>query len=666
MSVRIGVGAVKWMGTALVLLVGCGLTGLVDDLAAQKPAVRRAVPGPVVAPSFVDRALSRGWRSEDGSPGANYWQTGVSYDLEARLDPETGKLQRRVVILWALNAPATLPVVQLHLHQNLHAPESPRGSRQEITGGVTLNSVLVDGEAVEDRPLNEGPGYQVDGTIMTIRPALSVEQGDTLELEIGWEMEIPQNGAGRMGHSDREMYFLAYWFPKMGMFDDLRGWDAEPYRGSAEFYDGFGHYRAALTVPTGWTVMATGELENPEAVYTQRTLDRMGQAAGSDEGVEIATAEDIRAGLVTVDDPSGWLTYRFSAENVRDFTWTTSNAQRWDATSAVVPDRDEDGEDDRVLIHSFWREDRAPLWEDQWLYGKQSIEHHSRYTGLSYPWPHMTSVEGADIIGGGMEFPMMTLIGSYEGSEPQSLFGVTSHELAHMWVPMIVGTNEKRYAWMDEGATTFLEDQSRMEYWPGVDHHRVEAQNYYQIASLGLEQSMMRHGDWYEPGPGYGTASYSKPATLMVALRDMIGEEVWEEAYRAFISEWAFKHPSPWDFFNTFERFAEQDLDWFWTSFYEETWVMDHAVLSVTPRTGGGATVVIQDLGTAPYPTMVYVHTSLGGIVEHEITVDYWLDGNSKAEIELPASVGSVTRVEVDPSGYEPDIDRSNNFWPGG
>ena len=148
---------------------------------------------------------------------------------------------------------------------------------------------------------------------------------------------------------------------------------------------------------------------------------------------------------------SGWLTYRFSAENVRDFAWTASNVQRWDATSALVPDRDDDGEDDRVLIHSLWREERAPLWAEEWQYAKQSIEFHSQYTGLSYPWSHMTSVEGEGIINGGMEFPMLTLMGGYEGQDGQALFSVTSHELGHMWIPMIVGTNEKQHAWMDEG-----------------------------------------------------------------------------------------------------------------------------------------------------------------------------------------------------------------------
>lgn len=650
---------------AFVVIVG----GLAPDaLTAQRSdEVRRPVPAPVVLPPFYQRSLERGWRAEDGSPGHSYWQQWSSYELEARLDPETAELEGTVRILYVNNAPAQLPTVWLHLHQNLYREGAPRSGTEEITGGIRLTSVSADGEELEAmEELDDGPGYEVNGTLMRLSPGFPVEQGDTLELEISWSETIPQNGSGRMGHSDKEMYFIAYWFPKMAVFDDLRLWDAQPYLGGAEFYDGFGDYTVSISVPEGWTVMATGELQNPDDVFTALTLDRIEQASTSDELVMIAGQAERDAGTVTASGEDGWLTYRFEAENVRDFAWTTSNVQRWDATSAVVPDRDEDGEDDRVLIHSFWRPERAPLWAQQWKYAKQSIEHHSVYTGFPYPWSHMTSVEGADIIDGGMEFPMLTLIGPYQDRDAQALFNVTSHELGHMWVPMIVGTNEKRHAWMDEGSTTFLEDESRMEIWPGVDHHRVEATEYVQVGAAGLEQSMMRHGDWYEPGPGYGVASYSKPATLMVLLRELLGQETWEEAYRAFISEWAYKHPTPWDFFATFERFAEQDLDWFWTSFYFETWTLDHAVGMVRSHTSGGATVTIEDRGFAPFPATVRIRTSTGEQIEHTIPVEHWLDGNKTFDIEIPAGVGSVTRVEVDPSGYVPDVDRSNNFWPRG
>jgi len=632
---------------------------------AQETVEHRPIPAGVSPPSEFRRAVDRGWRSEDGAPGHSYWQQWSGYDIDVRLDPETGVLTGSERILYAHQAPATFTSVWLHLHQNIHKAESPRNESQEITGGVTLTRLAVDGEEVGESPPG-APGYRVRGTLMEVTPSIRVEQGDTVQLDIEWEVTIPQNGAGRMGHSGREMYLIAYWFPKIALFDDLYGWSPQPYLGNAEFDDEFSDYDVRITVPQDWTVMATGTLENPEEVFSLVTQDRIEAAMASDTLVTIAGRAERDAGVVTADSEDGWLTYRFTATGVRDFTWTTSNVQRWDATSAVVPDRDDDGEDDRVLINSFWREDRAPLWARQWEYAKQSIEHHSRYTGLAYPWPHMTSVEGADIISGGMEFPMLTLIGPYDGNDPQALFNVTSHELAHMWVPMVVGSDEKRHAWMDEGMTTFLEDQSRMEIWPGVDHHRVEARAYLQVAAAGLEQSMMRHGDYYEPGPGYVVASYTKPATLMVALREILGEEVWTEGYRTFLSEWAYKHPTPWDFFNTFERVADRDLDWFWTTFYYETWSVDHAVRGVESRIGGGAVVTIEDRGQAPYPAVVRIRTSAGNELRHEIEVEHWLLGNTTYDIDVPAAEGTVTRVEVDPTGYAPDVDRTNNFWPRG
>jgi hypothetical protein len=658
---RSGTLGLTGLGLMMALLAA---TSRPLPVVAQQIEKSGPVPAPVLLPPFFQAAVERGTRSLDGSPGESHWTNWSTYEIDARLDPTSSRLEGSATIRYENRSPVSLRFVTLYLYQNLHAEGVVRNSPQEITGGVELTRVTAMGEDLQEGDLRMGPSYAVEGTVMSLRPPSDLEVGDTLTLEIDWAVTLPQNGSGRMGNSQGEVFFVAYWFPKMAVFDDVRGWDAEPYMSGSEFYDDFGDYRVSLSVPGGWTVMATGDLENPEEVYTETTLERLAEASVADTRVEIASTEDVGAGRVTVGQAGGWQTYRFQADSVRDFAWTTSNVQRWDATSAVVPDRDDDGVEDRVLIHSFWREDRAPLWEDQWLYGKQAIEHHSRYTGFAYPWPHMTSVEGADIIGGGMEFPMLTLIGPYDDRSPQDLFNVTSHELAHMWVPMTVGSNEKRYAWMDEGSTTFLEDQSRMEYWPGVDHHRIEAGTYLRTAAAGLEQPLMRHGDWYEPGPGYGIASYSKPATLMVALRALIGQDAWEEAYRTFISEWAFKHPTPWDFFNTFERFAGEDLDWFWTSYYFETWTLDFEVTSVQPEVGGGASIRVENRGLAPFPVVVRIHTTGEGVIERSVEVEHWLGGRRSVVLDIPASAGSVTRVEVDPSGYAPDADRSNNFWP--
>ncbi len=654
-----------FVSVALSLLMASAGTETAPAQAQETITPARPIPGPVVPPPFFRAALERGTRSPDGRPGPNYWQVYSEYDIDARLDPVSGLLSGTETITFHNRSPADLPVLALFLHQNIHSEGVARARPTEITGGIRLERVMAQGEDLLPSQTLMNPGYVVDGGVMFLRPPRTVPAGGSVDLELAWSFMVPQNGGGRMGHSDREMYFLAYWFPKIAVLDDLRGWDAEPYKG-AEFYEGYGDYRVNLTVPNGWTLMATGDLQNAEEVYTSQTRRRMASALQADTMVQIATAQDLRAGRVTARSPSGALTYEFVAENVRDFTWTTSNVQLWTGTSSLVPDRDGDGQDDRVAIHTFWRDYRAPLWADQALYAKHSIEYESRFTGFSYPYPHMTSVEGTDIIGGGMEFPMFTIMGSYEGRGAFNLYSVTAHELAHMWVPMIVGTNEKRHAWMDEGSTSFLENQTEPDYWPDVENQdSADFEAYLQVARAEMEQSMMTHHDYYEPGPAGGIASYAKPASLLVTLRSLLGEETFMEGYQSFISDWAFKHPSPWDFFNIFERVSGQDLDWFWNAWYYETWTLDHGIESVT-RDGDETVITVADLGFVPMPARVRITTREGRVLDREVPVTHWLSGELSAEIRIPASAGEVSRVEIDPEQGFPDKDRSNNVWQRG
>lgn len=646
---------------AAIMCLGVPAAGV-----AQNESPRRPIPYPVIPDSDYMRALGNGTRSETGEPGPNYWQQWTGYRIEARLLPAEKRVEGTARIVYHNRSPRSLPVVFLHLHQNLHAPGNVRNEAQEITGGVKLGRVTAAGRELEEEPSGTGPGYAVRGTIMAVRLPTRAESGDSVELGVDWSFTVPQSSSGRMGWSRDDLFHIAYWYPQMAVFDDVVGWQLDPYLGNAEFYAGFGDYDVAIEVPAGWVVRATGELQNPSDVLPPDVWERLERAARSDTVVHVIDRHQFGPGKATLGAPGATLRWRFRAERVRDFAFSATSRSMWDATRTPVGDRDGDGETDYARIETLYRED-APLWTSAWRYAQHSIDFLSRWTGYPYPWPHMTAVEGGGIIGGGMEFPMMTLIGNYNERNDSSLYYVTAHELAHMWVPMIVGTDEKRHAWMDEGTTSFNENQARKEFFPGIDHDEPDRKSYIQVARAGREGEMMRRSDYHYPGPAYGTASYSKPSTVLVALRGLLGERTFRRAYTKYIRDWAFKHPKPWDFFNTFNTVSGRDLDWFWRTWYYETWTLDQSVAAVTPAAAEGTRsaetrITVEDLGLAPMPARLTVTLENGDTLREEIPVDTWLAGDRSATVTV-RTPSPVVRVEIDAEHAFPDVNRENNVW---
>lgn len=654
----------RTLGSILPLVI---LALLAPSPGAAQTATERPVPYPVVPPPEYQRAIEAGTRTTDGRPGANYWQQWTEYKLKARLLPAEKRLEGSAHIIYHNRSPYELRVVILQLLQNMHAEGAARGEPAEVTGGVDVQRVAVAGaELSEITRRGQVAGYGIQGTRMPVLLPQPLASGDSLEIEIEWAFKVPQRGAsGRMGWSEDNLFHIAYWYPQMAVFDDVVGWQVDQFVGEAEFYDGFGSYDLSVEAPEGWVVTATGELTNAEQVLPAPVLERYREARASDDVVHVLTEDDFGPGTATLRADSGYLTWEFHSDTVRDVAFSVLRESLWDAARTPVGDRDGDGDIDHTLINSFYRAE-APLWREQWRYAQHSIDFLSRWTGYPYPWPHMTSVEGGGIIGGGMEFPMMTLIGSYNSSQASdtSLYGVTAHELAHMWFPMIVGVDERRRAWMDEGTTTFNGDHASDEFYPGADFEAGTRQGYLNVARMGAEGELMRLSDYHYPGPAYGTASYSKPATLLNTLRALIGEETFDPAYREFIRVWAYKHPKPWDLFNFFNAASGMNLDWFWRTWYYETWTLDQAIGEV--RNGpDGTTIVIEDRGWAPMPARVTITRENGEILEREVPVDVWLGGATHAEIAVPAGP-PVVRVELDAEHVFPDIDRSNDVWEAG
>ncbi|HET6569443.1 MAG TPA: M1 family metallopeptidase, partial [Rhodothermales bacterium] len=619
-----------------------------------------AAPRDVIPPPSFLQAVQEGTRTADGLPGPKYWTNTAEYTLKARVDAEQKHLDGSGRIVYHNNSPDTLHILALELTLNVHRPGAIRDEEMETSSGVTLNRVTIDGQTLQALKA-PGTGYNVNDTRLVIYPPSPVLPGQTVNLDIGWSFDIPQRGAsGRMGYSRDNLVYLAYWYPTMDVYDDVVGWSADFFRGTGEFYHDYGDYDVTIDAPAGWIVNGTGTLQNPDETLAQAVADRMRQAHESDEPVMILRPEDY-AGRVTQPGANGRVTWHLTAQHVSDFAFGLMRDGYWEGARTSVGDRDGDGQTDYTAINAFYRES-APLWDHAAEYEQDAITFLSRFTGFSYPWPHMTAVEGSDIIGGGMEYPMMTLIGSYNGAGGDALYSTIAHELAHMWIPMIVAVNERRYGWMDEGSTTFAENQARANRFPGRDNQNLgDQQNYLRTARRGLEGEIMRWSDYQYSSTAYVTASYYKPATVLTALRAVLGEATFNRAYQSFIDTWAYKHPYPYDLFNTFERVSGRDLDWFWNTWYFRTWTLDQAIHSVTPGPNG-ATIVVENEGQAPMPVLLAITTASGDTLHREIPVDNWLRGATQATLTVDTT-SPLTRVEIDPGYLFPDIDRKDNVW---
>jgi hypothetical protein len=622
----------------------------ITPAAPPEPLRPRDAVRPVRVTNAFANAVRLGTRTMNGQPGSAYWQQRVEYRIDAELDPATGRVQAEEVVTYHNQSPDTLLTMVFHLYQNVFAQGAQRVRRVPITGGMTIERVEVGGIALRANPQPNAPGYAIDGTIMRLNLPGRLRPGASADVKIAWRFMVPPRGAPRTAHDARDVFVVAQWYPQVAVYDDLRGWHDRPYWSNAEFYLEYADFDVSLTVPETWLVRASGVLENPDEVFTPEIMARLDRARAQDDVVHVVTADDIDAKRTTLREPGGLLNWRFRARQVRDFAFAASNLWVWDAVRAAAPDT--------ILVHALYRP-QAESWTRAAEYMRHAVTFHAR-RWLDYPWPHITAVEGPV---GGMEYPMLVFIGA-PGSA-QDLYAVLSHEIAHQWWPMIVGSNETAHAWQDEGLAQWAEELSVKDFFPDTDAFRDSRDAYLGIAGGDDERPLMREADLYGPGPQYTVATYYKPALLFRALGVVLGENVLHNAMRTYVTRWAFKHPTPFDLFHTIEEAAGRDLDWFWTPWFFDTVVLDHAISSVATEqipAGERITVVIEDQGDAPMPVPLEVTLESGEHRQLLLPVEPWLQGRMRQRIitDFPSR---VMRVEIDPGRQLPDRDPADNVW---
>jgi hypothetical protein len=650
-----------------------------DALLDTTPLRARPAVRPLPITNAFRSAVTAGTRTLDGRPGPNYWQQRTRYRIDAELNPRTARLDGVQTVTYWNASPDTLRQLVLHLHQNLFAPGVERVRPVPVTGGMTIERVSVGGRTLRaGNASTTGEAFRVAGTLMTVTLPRPLPPGGQVDAEIAWHFTVPPAGAPRMGHDRREVYTVAQWFPQVGVYDDIHGWAARPYWGNAEFYLGYGDFDVSITVPEGWLVAATGTLQNPEEVLTDEARGRLAAALAADGITRVITNDEIEAGDATQRLPGGQLTWRFAASDVRDFAFATSNRYLWDAARAVLPDANGDGRPEHVAVHALYRPE-ATLWREAARYARHSLTYHAE-RWHPYPYPQMTTAEGPV---GGMEYPMITFISGPRASA-QDLYRVTSHEIAHQWFPMMVGSDESRHMWQDEGMVVWMQDHSVRAFFPESQPFAETQLGYLSLAGDDGERPIMREGDLYGIGPQYVVAAYRKPGTLWRSLGRIIGEETLDQAIRDYARRWIFRHPTPFDLFHTIEDVAGRDLSWFWTPWFYDTVVLDQAIVSVaveeivgTPAASGASevevlaagarraervTVVVEDFGGAPMPVELELTMADGRARRVMLPVEPWLEGRTRqwATVELESP---VVRVVIDPDRVFPDVDRNNNTW---
>ncbi|MGK9475798.1 M1 family metallopeptidase [Melioribacter sp. OK-6-Me] len=535
-------------------------------------------------PSNFKQAFEKQTRTFSGKPGQNYWQNKSDYQIDAEVIPSERKVKAEETIIYFNNSPDTLDIIVVKLLADIYRKGNSRDfeiSPGAVNEGMKIFESKLNGSDFEITGEREKP--HIAGTKLIIPLKEKLLPGASAELYFKWEVDIPNESQIRMGAYDSTSFFVAYWFPQIAVYDDIDGWDMNDYSGQTETYNDFCNYSVEITVPQNFVVWASGKLSNPEEVFEKKVLDKYNIANSSEEIIHIITEED----LGNVTQKREKLTYKFSSKAIPDFAFATSDHYLWDASSWRG-----------VLISAAYNPESKGFYNVADVARKSIIYFSEELPGVMYPYPVMTVFNGR----GGMEFPMMC-----NNSSVDNLSGtvhLTSHEIAHTYFPFFMGINERKYAWMDEGWATMLPFDFQELNAEGYDPRQRNAESYSRYGGTDLDLPPIIPSSQLR-GNSYRMASYNRPGAAYDFMMKFMGKENFKACLQEYIERWNGKHPTPYDFFNTFEEVSGEDLDWFVKPWFFEFKYPDMAIKNVVYR-DEYLIVEIENKGGLPLPIALY------------------------------------------------------------
>lgn len=597
-------------------------------------------------PRNIKNAYDKGTRSYDGNPGKNYWQNHGKYDIQVSVDEKSKIVTGKETIIYTNNSPDTLKSVAIRFVNNIHKPEAPRAGyvgADYLTSGLKITALAVDNR-----------DYQVNsaewGTVARVALKSALLPGQSATFVIEWNYPLSKL-SGREGQIDNTSLFVAYAYPRISVYDDYNGWDMIPHSDRTEFYNDFNDYKLAVKAPKNYVVWATGDFLNPDEVLEPQIASRLKKSYTSDEVIHVATAEEMKTGAVTKQKDGN--TWKFEVNNICDVTFSLSSTYVWDAASVVVDKKT----NRRASVQAAYNE-AANDFPHGVEWGRLALDWFSNnWPGVPYPYSKMTAFQGfAD-----MEYPMMI----NDSSTPDLEFSqfVLNHEVAHTYFPFYMGTNETRYAFMDEGWAATLEyligQQQLGKEKAAENYKKFRINKWISDPSTEQDQPIISMSTQLSDA-GYGNNAYGKPSLAYLALKDMLGDEMFGKALRTYMDRWNGKHPIPWDFFYSINDATKQNLNWFWNNWFFSNNYIDLAIEKVTIK-GNNYTVSVKNIGGFAVPFDIKITFADGKEQLLHQTPATWKNNRKETffEVNVTAPVQSIT---LD-GGIFMDAKPADNVW---
>jgi hypothetical protein len=625
-------------------------------MAQNQTEVPRAIRRDLPITNSIRRAFDAGTRDASGRPGPNYWQLQTDYTINAKLDPATQTITGTETIVLHNNSPEALTTIGLRLDHNIfraHAFVASPWIPAEVTDGMVVTRIAVNGQAVAlsgPAPARGAPpqlrAIALDQTSGGVFLASPIAPKTSATIEIAWSTKIPGGPNGRNHRMtqrfDDTLFQPTQWYPRIAKYDDLRGWDSNLYLGPSEFYNNFGRFDVRIDVPAGWIVGGTGVLQNPQEVLTPTARERLTHVLESDNVITIVGDNEVGPGQATAAGDR--LSWHFVADNVNDFAFATAKKYNWRATRATIPGKGP------VPIYMYHLPERANLYANAGPIARHALEFYSKLWA-PYPFPQLTLLDGPS---SGMEYPMV-INGNQENAD---------HEGAHQWWPMMVGTNETTYGWMDEGFNQYMNVLSAADTRGVAPNLNGRGQQYGRTSGNEDEPPMMWNANYAGPQL-YSFQTYSKAPMMLSMLGGIVGDAEVQRAMSEYTKAWAFKHPSPWDYVNFMNRELKQDLNWFWYYWLWTTESVDGSIAQVVTN-GPRTTVTVRQAGQMPSPVVLRVRFADGTSTINTWPADVWFSGSRTYQAVLETGGRTITSIQFDPACRFPDRDPSDNVWPKG